>query len=702
VVKLARALAHGEPTAAIEEALRALAEEGIVAARAGAESPWLRLEVGARSIALEADPRPDGQVRAVLEGILRTALERAQFFEDLTRARARFDTFAFASFEGLFIHSDGIVVEANERFAQMLGYSRAELTGMDVLHACVAPEDIPGVIERMQAQYQGEYVVTAIRRDGARFRAEVLSREGQFGDRRVRTVAVRDVTQRERAAAALRESEERFRNLAVAAFDFTIFVRDGVILDASPSVESVLGFRPEQLIGRPVLEITAPTSVPLAKNLVAENRYGTFEASGLDASNVPVPLQCTIVDGSLEGAPVRVGGVRDLRPALKLEAERSELARQLARAQRLDSLGVLAGGIAHDFNNLLAGILGNSDLLRERLSDPTDVELAQAIVAAAQRAADLTKQMLAYAGYRDLGRRLPVDLGAVVQELRALLAATLSKKAQIELSIAEGCVVSGDRATLGQVLMNLLTNASDALNGERGRIDIRIKPVRELDARWDEAQGATVGPGDWVLIEIEDTGQGMSPEVRNRVFEPFFSTKERGHGLGLAACLGIVTSHQGAILVESETGKGSRFSVLLPTGRARDQRAPSSQPAAVTPSYRVLIVDDEPSVRRQLRRLLERRGFAVEEAADGREGLAVIAANHPDLVILDLTMPDLDGAEVLRQIRASGQNVPVIVSSGYLDPGGGGLPADAFQAFLAKPYTIADLTEALRQALPPR
>jgi signal transduction histidine kinase len=584
----------------------------------------------------------------------------------------------------------------------MLGYSRAELTGMDVLHACVAPEDIPGVIERLRAGYEGEYVVTAIRRGGARFRAEVLAREGQLGDRRVRTVAVRDVTQRERAAAALRESEERFRNLALAAFDFTIFVRDGVILDASPSVESVLGFRPEQIIGRPVLEITAPTSVPLAKHLVAENRYGTFEAAGLDASNVPVPLQCTIVDGSLDGAPVRVGGVRDLRPALKLEAERSELARQLERAQRLDSLGVLAGGIAHDFNNLLAGILGNSDLLRERLSDPVDVELAQAIVTASQRAADLTKQMLAYAGHRDLGRRSPVDLGAVVQELRTLLAATLSKKAQIELSVAEGCVVFGDRATLSQVLMNLLTNASDALNGERGRIDIRIRPVRELDARWDEAQGATVGPGDWVLVEIEDTGQGMSPEVRNRIFEPFFSTKERGHGLGLAACLGIVTSHHGAILVESEAGRGSRFSVLLPAGRARDQRTPSPQPAAGAPSHRVLIVDDEPSVRRQLRRLLERRGFAVEEAADGREGLAVIAANPPDLVVLDLTMPDLDGAEVLRRIRASGQKVPVIVSSGYLDPGGGGLPPEAFQAFLAKPYTIADLTEALRQALPPR
>jgi two-component system, cell cycle sensor histidine kinase and response regulator CckA len=522
------------------------------------------------------------ETRAALAALL------SEIGNEQLQLRERTDLLSSASFEGLLIHADGKVIEVNDRLCEMHGYERHELLSGDILRMCVAPEDVPGVLAHMRDGFQGEYIVTGVRKDGSRFRSEVLSKQGHLGERPVRIGAIRDVTERER-----------------------------------------------------------------------------------------------------------------------LEAERRGLEQQVQRAQRLDSLGVLAGGIAHDFNNLLAGVLGNAELLHDRATTEDDKEIAAAIIMAGQRAAALTRQMLAYAGQRDLGRREPVDLGELVRELRTLLAATLSKKAELELVLDAESLVMGDRVTLGQVVMNLLTNASDSLGDRPGRITVRVRRVSEVDARWDQAQGATVGPGRWLLVEVEDTGIGMDEPTRGRVFEPFFSTKERGHGLGLAACLGIVRAHGGAVLVESELGRGSRFSVLLPATEAAISVGAALPLQPTTRPCRVLLVDDEAIVRSQLRRALELRGYTVVEAADGRTALAALLPASevapPDdvveVVILDMTMPDLDGAEVLRRLRAAGSRVPVVISSGYLDVAvERRLPRGEFQGFLAKPYGATELVSAIERA----
>ena len=620
--------------------------------------------------------------------------------DECARIGERMALLSRASFEGLVFHVDGVVFDVNERLLEITGFEREELLGEQLLQRCVAPEDLPEVARRMADRIEGEYVITGIRKDGSRFPAELQSKQGILGDRPVRVVAVRDVSGRERAQALLRESEARLRELAAVAFDITVFSRAGVIADVTGSFESMLGYSREQLVGHHILEFIASTDAPSVGRGIAQGTVGASESIVLSASGEAIPFEAVAVESTLRGEPIRMSALRDLRPKKRLERERRELERAFAQSQRLDGLGVLAGGIAHDFNNLLTVVLSGADLLQIELSDPQHRSLASTIALAAQRAAGLTAQMLAYAGKSELGPRAAVDLGSLVLQLRVLLDATLSKKAQIALALEEDKLVLGNRATLTQLLMNLLTNASDALLDEPGTISVRIRSVERPDARFTRALGAPVGPGQWVLIEVSDTGVGMDEATRMRVFEPFFTTKAQGHGLGLAACIGIVSSHGGAILVESEPGRGSTFSVLLP---AYQGEAPAPAPAPRVAheratQRRILIVDDEPLVRVQLRHALESQGYEVIEASTGADGLLALAREAPCAVVLDVTMPDLSGIEILRRLRSAGSAVPVILSSGYhraaLDA-----ERDSFQAFLAKPYTRSELLDAVEHVL---
>jgi CheY-like chemotaxis protein len=246
--------------------------------------------------------------------------------------------------------------------------------------------------------------------------------------------------------------------------------------------------------------------------------------------------------------------------------------------------------------------------------------------------------------------------------------------------------------------MNLLTNASDALEDKPGTIHVSTQHVMQPDPRWDDALGATVGPGEWVLVQVRDSGVGMDTATQRRIFEPFFTTKPHGHGLGLGSCMGIVAAHGGAILVESVLRKGSTFSVLLPATQSREK--PAQTNAKKLPrACRVLIVDDEPLVRAHLRRLLELRGFAVQDAANGESGLAAIEYSRPDLLVLDLTMPDMDGVEVVRRLRAAGISMPVVLCSGNLDYAvERGLEPGMVQGILQKPFSTDELLAAIDRA----
>ncbi|MDP2313097.1 MAG: ATP-binding protein [Pseudomonadota bacterium] len=400
-----------------------------------------------------------------------------------------------------------------------------------------------------------------------------------------------------------------------------------------------------------------------------------------------------------EGRPRRVRGVMlDVTARMEAERERDRVNAQLLHAQKLESLGLLASGVAHDFNNLLAVVLGNASLALVRAEDagaPTN--LLTDIVVAARRAQNLTRQLLAYAGKAPF-RTERLDLSANVREILGLVEAGLKKKVVVETALGERLPpVQADPAQLQQVVMNLVMNAAEAAGELVGKVTVSTAPD-ELDAVRAAALGTE--PGAYVVLEVVDSGPGMGPEVLARVFDPFFSTKGMGRGLGLSAVAGIVRAHGGAIRFESEPGVGTHCRVYLPAAEAREAEEGSTpevrtmRPAEGT----ILVVDDEADVRSTARLLLEYLGYQVLEAGDGPTALGMLASDDPAIVgvLLDLTMPIMDGEETLALLRERHPHLPVVVSSGFDQTGAmGGVPPTGPTAFLQKPYTLQELAASL-------
>lgn len=640
-------------------------------------------------------PRLLGQkTRRFIQGQLNLALERRSNQAERLRLEERIDLLSQGSFEGILIHESGVVIEVNERLSEILGYSTQELLGPLVMSRCLAQEDLDFVMDKMRSGYEGAYLATGIRKDGSRFRVELQAKQGHLGSRPVRVVAVRDVTERERMVTLLRESEQRLSDLANTVFDLTVMSRRGVMLSAQGPLLAALGYTPTEFLSKKVVDLVAPSGLAVVERHLGTGTTGAYESVMISKDGEHVPIEIVAVQSTLDGVPTRIAGIRDLRKHRNLELERQELQRRIERAQRLDSLGVLAGGIAHDFNNLLMSVLGNAELLRISLQ-PSQDEHIEGILSAAHQAAELTARMLAYAGKGEVGPPELLDLDGLLQQLAVVLARRKDNHCTFELDLATDTQVRADRAALTQVFMNLMTNAADSID-KGGRVVVKSCTIERPDRRWEQALGAVVGPGKWVLVEVIDNGRGMDPAIKDRIFEPFFTTKDAGHGLGLASCLGIVESHGGAIHVSSRPGIGSRFSVLLPYGEAMTS---GKRPASDVEPCRVLIVDDEAIIRRQMERSLRLRGFSVSEADGGVACLAAVDHEQPDVILLDMGMPDMPGADVVAELRRRGKDVPVVLTSGYFD---GALERylepGSFQAFLRKPYGVAEMVEAIDTA----
>jgi PAS domain S-box-containing protein len=450
-----------------------------------------------------------------------------------------------------------------------------------------------------------------------------------------------------------------------------------------------------------------PHELPMHRAIITNSAVRDFDATITRADGVTIEVIANAVPiRDDEGRPRGcVATYQDITAHKHAERKRLDFERKLLQSQKLESIGVLAGGIAHDFNNLLTGVLGHANFARSELargSSQIDHLLAQ-VELAAQRAAELCRQLLAYAGKGRFVVRL-IDLNVAVEQAVLLLKLSISKKVTLDLQLGAGLPpFRGDPTQFNQVLMNLVTNASEAIGSGVGTVTIRTERVTL--AAMDMltlTSSHEVEPGAFVCLEVKDTGCGIPPESIGHIFEPFFTTKFVGRGLGLAAVLGIVQGHRGAIRVSSQVGVGTTFELFFPVASAPvRETAPGFATPAPAARGSVLVVDDEPAVRNLASTALAAAGFVVSTAVDGEDALVQLRRDplQFDAVLLDLTMPKLDGEDTLMALRMLAPNLPVVLTSGHSEHVAQRFVGRGLADFLAKPFVSESLVNAIQTAI---
>lgn len=409
-----------------------------------------------------------------------------------------------------------------------------------------------------------------------------------------------------------------------------------------------------------------------------------------------------LAESVLKLVAVRAAGELERRQA---EEERLKVEQQLQHAQKLESLGVLSGGIAHDFNNILAIIIGYCSLAA---FDPENAaNHVSEIEKAANRAAGLCRQMLTYAGKAQLTMAM-VDMRLLVDDMISMLTATLPRNVHITADRTAGMPpIYADASQLRQVVMNLIINASEAIGKEQGEVRVSLTETTIMAGHPEnDYHGKPVPPGKYLRLVVTDTGCGMSEETKQRIFEPFYTTKFTGRGLGMSAVLGIIMSHGGALQLFSRIGEGTTFKVYLPV-QARDLADDGTIPSTISSvpwqgSGTILLVDDEDEIRRIAATLLGRFGFTVLEAANGRDALAVYREHGAEITVVmtDVGMPIMDGYELCRELKKLDHRLPIIISSGFGDADvNAQVGGEAIAGVINKPYNPAMLQEVLQRVV---
>ncbi len=623
------------------------------------------------------------------------AVERA-----LRESEAKYRSLFENATEGVYQTSaDGKIVAANPALVQMLGYdSEAELQQVDVAaDLYVSSEDRTRFTRELEeAGTLREMELTLKRKDGQQL--VVLDSARVIVDDSGEVVGfwgvLTDITARRRAEDRLRQTQFAVDHAADAVYWMG---DDGRFIYVNDAACRTLGYSRGELLAMSVPDIDPgfPKEAWSALwdrlkecgALVQESRHRRK-----DGTIIPVELSANYQEYS--GVGFNCTFARDITERKQNEIERRRLESRVRDAQKMESLSVLAGGVAHDFNNLLMGVLGNAELALVDLSPVSPArDSVEKIRTAALRAADLARQMLAYSGKGRfvVGR---INLSEVVGEMGQLVQSSISADALVEYQLAEDMrPVSADVTQMRQLVMNLVSNACEALGEEGGIVDVSTGMV-ECDEEFlsQALLGGECSPGWYAFLEVSDTGTGMDAATVEKMFDPFFTTKFTGRGLGLAAVSGIVRGHSGAVVVESELGKGTKIQVLLPT-TADETDVTREETEKSLPhdgeGRIVLLVDDDASVLDVSTRILESAGFRVITASDGHDALHAYSEHLSEIecVVLDLTMPGMGGEDAFEELRRIGCNAPVILGSGYFHADINAQFEDkGFAAVLQKPY----------------
>lgn len=503
----------------------------------------------------------------------------------------------------------------------------------------------------------------------------------------------------------LQESESRYRAIFETAVD-AIIVSDqhGIIQEFSRAAEAMTGYRAAELIGQNMRVLLPPAMRQEPERYTARYLWTIKELEVCRKDGSVFPAHLSIAEWWAGGYRHFTGILRDLSAQHREQIERTKLEAQLHQAQKMEAIGNLTGGMAHDFNNMLGVIIGNIDLLRDLKGEDSDIdELTREALDAAFRGADLTRRLLAFARQQPL-RPQHVDVNELVSGITRLLRRTIGEDVEISLDLApELWPVVVDPAQLEASLTNLATNARDAM-ADGGRLMI-VTGNRTLDADY-AAQHAEVVPGGYVMLEVSDTGSGMTPEVMHRIFEPFFTTKSRdkGTGLGLSMVFGFIKQSGGHIGVYSEPGIGTTFRLFLPR---MTEDVPAREESGATPLLHgrgesVLVVEDNAALRRVVTRQLGELGYRVLAAENAAAGLELLDRQSIDLLLTDIVMPGgINGRELARRARQRWPGIKIVFTSGFSEArlNGDAGPLAACTPLLSKPYRKEDLASAAREAL---
>ncbi len=594
--------------------------------------------------------------------------------------------------------ADGRFLYANPALARMLGYTVEELLAQNLNRdiyvdpaaraRIIATKLEVGVVDGARAEWK--------HRDGRTVCVKIYGHyiDDAEGERSF-DASVLDVTAEESAAAAAQHQRDHVEQNAMI-LDLVVHQMPALwwlmdmelrILRSGGNVEAMLGYSRTKWLGRTLYDSAAAGDAD-AESIVLHERVLAGETLAFAGDYNTRQLATTLAPYRRDGAIVGLIGT-----CIDVTAQRA-LERRMVDAQRAESLGILAGGLAHDFNNLLAAILGNADLgLRDTPRGAPGYAALENVRAASLRAAELTDQLLAYAGRGTVGSTR-VLAKPLVDELVRIVATQIPRNITVTVDIPASLAARGDAGQMRQVFLNLITNARDALGTREGSIAITARPHRH-DGVADLDEVVAASAGSYVLLEVTDNGPGIDRQTRRRVFDPFFTTKPSGHGLGLAAVLGIVRAHGGGLRLVSTLGEGARFSILWPATTTPVQPIVAPTPL---PVRTVLVIDDEDLVRDVVARMVEDLGYAALTAADGIAGLAVVDECHVDAVLVDLTMPRMNGADVVAALRIKRPGLPVVLCSGYDRDRCGPVQADAY---LPKPFRIEALESTLAKLLRP-
>ncbi len=629
------------------------------------------------------------------------------------------------------VQSDDVVF--NERWVTMLGYDPGDIEHHPSSWGkLVHPEDLADVEAVLQAHLGG-------RRDHYEAEYRMRSKSGSWvwildrgrvvrRDRAGRPLRVAgthlDITDRkeaekriEAANRALHEEQTLFKKGPVVIFKW----RRGAewpVDYVSENALDVIGYDVQSLVSGEISysEIVFPEDLERVKKEVA-----SFTALGVPSfEHEPYRLvrkdggiiwvaDFTTVWRDLDGEPTHyLGYVLDITARKRAEEQKQEAEARVRHAQKLEGLGVLAGGIAHDFNNILTGILGNADLALHELGPQAPVRRnVEEIVSAARHAAGLARQMLAYSGKGSFVVG-PIDINQIVREMAGLLRAASSKKVVSRYEFGDDLPsIEGDETQIRQIVLNLVTNASEAIGDENGVIVLRTgKQFCDRQFLRGSYLHEDQEEGPYIFLEVSDTGCGMDEESKSKIFDPFYTTKFTGRGLGMAAVLGIVRGHGGAIKIDTEEGKGTTIRFLFPVVESEAEVTEALDRSPRVEEWRgsgtVLVVDDDAMIRSLATRMLEHLGFEVITASDGCEAVEIFQDRAETIacVLLDLTMPRMGGEETFSAMRRISADVPVILSSGYNKE----IVTEEFSAkglagFVQKPYELEALSRAFKNAL---